>query len=231
MPPTASPPTIADDGRGHNRDDRGHRRLPWGVIGGNYGWPYSYGWTDPWSSYPPDSYTGTRGPDNDYSNPVQLPPNANDVQPAQPVAPAPAQPPGSSVNTAAAQTANAVERSPELATANAAVQRAQADYDAAVQAVRDKLQQNPDYERAIEKRKQAEQQVQGVRHVDPGASPAEVAPAAQAKLEAGDEVTRLEAAAIAADPTAAAAKIKLQDAVTKRDALRNQLLAQHQRGG
>jgi hypothetical protein len=50
--------------------------------------------------------------------------------------------------------------------------------------------------------------------------PAHVAAAATAKLEAGDEVTRLQQQAIDADPAAKAAQVRLHEAVLRRDQLR-----------
>jgi len=196
------------------------------LFGGGWG---NNGWSNQWNNSYGGTYPTNRGPDNDNSQPVQLPPNANNVQPTEPAKSTDV--PNNSPTAAAAQAANAVQRSPQLAAADAAVQRAQADYDAAKQRVLDSLRGQSQYQQALARRQQAEQQVSALRQGGAAASAAEVAPAAQAKLDAGDEVTRMEAAALAADPAAADAKNRLQDAVAKRDALRKELIAQHQRGG
>ena len=187
-----------------------------------YPW-YPYGWDN--SDYgdnggynsPNDTSTGSTSTDT--GNPAGM----NNAPP-----PAPPVPAGPSAAAVAAAIDNAINNSPAMIAANQVVQNAEAAFNSAKAAALEKLKQQPEYQAAAARRHAAAQQLHAVRTATPPPQPADLLPPAQAKLEAGDEVTRMEEKAITADPAASTARKQLQDAVTKRDALRSLLLAQYQ---
>ena len=70
-------------------------------------------------------------------------------------------------------------------------------------------------------------EAKGNTAVTPTSRPSQtVVAAAEVKLQAGDEVTKMEEQAVAKDPTAIAAKARLDQAISDRDALKAQLTAQ-----
>lgn len=232
-PPTSGDPVVTlpqSPGNAFDDRDNRHRRGRGSGVYGYPWWVFSNGWSgstwgDPWSS----GYYSNSGyySQNAYS---PVPNNANNgAGPAIPVAPdLPHKDNTPSPAGVAAQIQNAVDGSPQMLAANAEVQRAQAAFNENRQRVLEPLRQKPEYKLAVARRKQADAQVQALREANPGAAPADMAPAAAAKLSAGDEVARLETEALTADPQAATARAKLDEAVARRDALRKQMIASYQ---
>jgi len=157
----------------------------------------------------------------------------NNPPPALPVAPlvpdVPALPPPPDSTSISAQVENAVNASPEMVAANQAVRKAQTVLDLAKASVLDGLKKGADYQKALQSRTEAEQQLDAAKVNS--SDPESLTALARTKLHAGDEVTRMEEKAIAADPAAAAAKKDLDDSIAKRDALHAKLAAKFQAGG
>jgi hypothetical protein len=111
--------------------------------------------------------------------------------------------------------------SPELARANAELTQAEADLDAARQRVRESLAARPDYQAALVQKTAAEERIDALR--SSGESNYEkLLPAAQAALEARQQVTQIESGVMANDPQVAEARIRLEAAVANRSALQVQ---------
>ena len=136
---------------------------------------------------------------------------------------------GETISPAAAQAqlTNAVDKSPAMMSANAAVQSAQLAYDNERVRVMATLTHKPEYEQALAKKNQAADQVNEVKEMSkPTTAPtAAVTNAATVKLDASGDVTKMEEQAIAADPQAADAKSRLAAAVADRDQLRAKMMA------
>jgi hypothetical protein len=186
----------------------------WGdTTGWNTGW-YGNGYnnngynnTGNGTTYTPDGFN----PDTDSNHPGT---NSPTTIPSEP-----------SAAGVAAQVTNAVDKSPEMVAANNAVQLAQVAYDQQRQQVLATLQDKPEYRQALARRHEAARDLKAAK-ASPTSAPA-VLDAATAKLDAADEVTKIQEQAIATDPAAAAAKTHLAETVADRDALRAKLLAQH----
>jgi len=108
--------------------------------------------------------------------------------------------------------------SPELARANAEMTAAQADLDAARQQVRQSLAARPEYQAAVARRSAAEERIDAL-HASGESSYDKLLPAAQDALEARQQVTQIENAAMANDPQIAEARTRLEAAVANRSAL------------
>lgn len=222
----------------------------YGVAYGYPWYPFSYGWNPGWygsgygNGYNTVPYSTTGFSDNGNANNG----NANNGNATAGTASSTnagtagavtGTMPVTQVQTAAgvhAQMENAAGRSPELTTANSAVANAQASYNQNRERVLADLAKKPEYQDAVKRRRDAAGKVAAAKAgetpgqptpVNTPASPAVVA-AAEAKLDAGDEVTKMEEQAVAADPAAAVAKARLEQAQNDRDALHNQLMGQVQ---
>jgi len=108
--------------------------------------------------------------------------------------------------------------SPDLARANAELTQAQADLDAAQQRVRDSLAGRPDYREAWAGKTAAEERID-VLHARGESDYSKLLPAAQAALEARQQVTQIENKAMANDPQMTEARTRLEAAVANRSAL------------
>jgi hypothetical protein len=220
--------------RDHDRADR-RQNNGYGVVYGYPWYPFSYGWGDGWYGgygtqygYPGYSYNSNYPfdiPYAEYNNDESLaanPPNPNAVD---------AQSATTLVNpydqqAVQARQTNAVDKSPAMIQANSTVAQTQSAFDAERERVLAALAQKPDYQAAVARRHQAAKEVHQAT-TQPGGQPSSaLSSAANDKMEAADEVTKMEAQAIAADPAASAAKAKMEQALADRDALRAQLMSQ-----
>jgi hypothetical protein len=243
--------TRADAHSGYNpyvptrsRDDRHARNGNYGVVYGNPFYPFSYGFNPGWygsgygsyyNNYPYNGYSfgdGLGTTTGDYNTNYQTSSSDGATSSAQVPQTPPTVTAGTSSVTAQAITANAVEKSPALVSANGAVTQAQGQYNEARDRVLATLRDQPAYQQALDRRRQAAAQVAAAKSTAPAAPNAQpsgtVVAAATAKLDAGDEVTKMEEQAVAKDPAAIAAKARLDQAIADRDALKAQLTAQFQ---
>jgi len=200
-----------------HRHDFDHQ---YNVIYGDPWYGYNGGWNSGWY--------GNGYSNNGYYNDVTFSPSNNsapaDNSGSLPETPAPTQ----SAQTPAgseAEVVNEVDHSPQMTAANTAVQSAQTAYDSARQQVLAKLKSNPQYQQALAQRHQASSNLRAAK-ASPSSMPT-IVDAASAKMNAADEVTRMEESAIAGDPSASAAKMHLDQVVAARDALRADMLVHH----
>jgi hypothetical protein len=228
---------MTDNHRGYNpyapnrANQRGNRN-GYGVVYGYPYYPFSYGWNPGWygtgyGSYY-NNYPGSTGYNFDsdngsYSQPTETAP--------APQAVVPTAKPDSAV-AARAVVDNAVDKSPALIAANGSVNQAQSMYTEARERAIAALREKPEYKAAVARRHAAAGDVRAAKGGDAtpatGQPSSAVVAAATAKLEAGDEVTRMEEQAVAADPAASAAKARLDQATADRDTLKAQLTSQVQ---
>ena len=178
-------------------DRNGHQLIilpDWGYDG----WPYYYGYD---SAYPYGGAETTSGPayPGVAANP-QVTPNGPALFGQQP---------------------GPVGVSPELARANAELTDAEAALDAARQRALETLAGRPDYRAALAEKTAAEEQIDAL-HAAGESSYQKLLPAAQAALEARQQVTQIENAAMANDPQIAGARTRLEAAVANRSALLTQ---------
>lgn len=103
------------------------------------------------------------------------------------------------------------EASPAIADAVTALKQAQADYDAATAPILLKVRATPEYTSALADKQAAAKNVLALQAEVPP-NQAEITKAATMVLNKGHAITQLESAALAADPTAAALKEKLNAA-------------------
>jgi hypothetical protein len=186
---------------------------------------YSFAYFDPaWSGY------GVF--DNGNQSAYQLLPNEQPDQQNADFAPSDDQ----SLNPPTPQTAaapgggspaldSALMASPQWRDANAQVQIAQSEYDTAWTRVIAQLRQQPAFQQALAKKEQDAQRVAALKTNDPNPAISTAAAAATAKLDAAKQVTDMEAAALAADPQASAAKAKLDVAIARRNEARQAVIA------
>ncbi|HYE20241.1 MAG TPA: hypothetical protein VEA69_17465 [Tepidisphaeraceae bacterium] len=145
-------------------------------------------------------------------------------QPPVVTTPAPAATPSPAAEQARAL--NALEASPVYRQALADVSAAEEVYTLAERRVLDRLKRdNPRYRQLMEEKAAATDRVEAVQAAARIPSPDRVTPAAQAKLEVGSELTRLEQEAVAADPEASAARAKLTQAQQRVTVMRKQVQA------
>jgi hypothetical protein len=238
-------------GNDHRRPDDRHGHNPYVPhgyqTGGNYGvvygdpfYPFSYGWNPGWygSGYNNgyNNYTGYNflDGDNGTTDNGTVTQSTSNEQAQQTTPAAPTVMRGSAVE-AQAQVANAVDKSPALVAADGSVTQAESAYNEARERALAALRQQPAYQQALARRHAAARAVHAARATDgtdatPVAEPPSnaVVTAATAKMDAGDEVTKMEAEAVASDPAAASAKARLDQATADRDTLKAQLTAQYQ---
>jgi hypothetical protein len=139
--------------------------------------------------------------------------------------------PSDSQANAQAQLQNAVDHSPAMVSANNQVQLAQANYDKERTRVIASLAETPEYKEAMARRHLASGDLRAAKSA-PTTAPSMMATpsvidAAAAKLDAADDVTKMQENAIAADPIASDAKARLAQAVADRDSLRANMLSKH----
>lgn len=171
-----------------------------------YGWaPYSWWFSGNSYWWPPmDDY----GNPYDYDNPNRHPSDegaASSIPPEPPVTP----PDTSAPTEDQAKALNELEASPGYRLALADLKLAQSDFDAARQRVLDKLKDDPEYRALIDERDHAEKHVEAAQASARILNPEAVTPAAQRKLDLNAKITRMEQAALDADPDARAAQVRL----------------------
>ena len=202
----------------------------YGVVYGYPFYPFSYGWNPGWygngygngyNNYTGYNFTNDSGAYGQATENVQ----AQQTYPTAPVVT------GASAVANQAIIANGVDKSPALIAANGSVNQAQLAYNEARERALASLRQKSEYQEALARRHSAAGEVHTAK-VDAGPTPPTAPPsdavvaAATAKLQAGDEVTKLEEQAVATDPAASAAKARLEQASADRDSLKAQLTAQ-----
>jgi hypothetical protein len=222
------------------RDNPYHDRLRANQTNGvYYNYPYfplSYGYTNGWygdnsgSNYSP-YYTPFDT--SNYNNNNGQTSNPAPSQQASPDTTYSAQQPPASASGSSpeiqAQITNAVDKSPAMTSANNAVALSQSTFDHERERVLAALRSQPAYQQALQRRHDAASEVRNAQATSGAASNAVVA-AASEKLDAGDDVTKMEEQAVATDPAASAAKARLDQAVADRNALRAELTAHYQSG-
>ena len=223
--------TKRDTTHDHDRDRDGRRTA---VIPGWYYPFYGYGYSG-WGGW------GDAGWDiPDASNPypdrsVNDPANSsNNIPPNQPALRNPALPEG----TTADQMQRMLEASPEYQAALTEAHEASVAYDAAMEKARAKLEGTAKYQKAIDKKQADEQRVEAVRDgqgerasvpaTQPGTISPEVVRAAEKKLDAAKEVTRIESQEAATDPEVKAAKDRLAAATERLNIMKKQIEAARQ---
>ena len=121
---------------------------------------------------------------------------------------------------------SALAGSTDWVKADADVHQAQAQYDQASSQVLARLQNDPEYIKAVQARNQAAQQAQHVQPSPQAGVTAQVEGAATKDMDASNRVTQLQADALAKDQAASAASARLSDAIAKRDAILRQIATQ-----
>jgi len=196
--------------RDHFRDRHGHRRqiviipdnfVPWSFYSPGVHWPYG-GYSSSYSEQV-----------NDYDNNGYRNDSAGDT--AQPEAPQPAVPEVPSAVVDQAKAINALEASAEYRQALGDLAKAEEDQTLAYQKVLEQLKQNPVHQRLAADKQAAADRIQAIQATAPLPAPELLTPAAQAKLEVGAKLTRMEQEAVAADPAASAARTRLTQAQQK----------------
>ena len=114
------------------------------------------------------------------------------------------------------------ETAPQLSEAQSAIKQAQSDYEAATAPILEKVRATAAYQKALDDKKAAAQQVQQLQS-EGSADQEQITKAARIVLDKGRAVTQLETAAVAADPKAAALKQALAAANAKLLKLRHDL--------
>jgi hypothetical protein len=192
---------------------RGRRIYPRAM----YGWaPYSWWFSGNSYWWPPmEDY----GNPYDYDNQNRRPYDEGTASTLPPETPA--TPPDTSPPTLEqAKALNQLEASPDYRLALADLKLAQHDYDSARDRVLEKLKKNPEYQALVEKRDHAAEHVEAVQAAARIPNPESVTPAAQRKLDINAKVTRMEQAALDADPSAHAAEETLVKAKARVAAMR-----------
>ena len=220
----ASPqPTPANQRPVHGDRDHDHDRHNQQNNNGNEffygpGWyPYGGMWNDGW-------YNNGYNNGGNYQTPVYTPSNQPTPTPvnngdtsATPM------PPTQTAAGAAAQATNAVDKSPEMVAANNAVASAQQAYTTERERVLASLRDKPEYKDALGRKHEAAKDVTDAKNN--GKPQTAVVDAANVKMDAGDEVTKMQEQAVATDEAAAAAKTRLASTIADRDVLRAKLMA------
>jgi hypothetical protein len=233
--------TRAVEHRDHGDHERGrdHRNdNGYGVVYGYPWYPFSYGWGDGWYGgygtqygYPGYSYNSNYPfdiPYAEYNNDESLaanPPNSS-VNQSQGTTPATTIVNPYDAQATQARETNAIEKSPAMIQANSTVAQTQSAYNTERERVLAALAQKPEYQAALARRHAAAKEVHAATTQPGGKVDGALVAAANKRMEAGDEVTKMEAQAVATDPAASVAKAKMEQAVVDRDALRAQLSAQ-----
>jgi hypothetical protein len=214
--------------RDHEHDgNRNQQNFYYGYPGYYYGDVWApYGWNDGDSSYnyPEFTYDNSNATPSNATDTTNTSNTSNTNAVAQPVTPVQSQS-GQTAAGAAAQATNAVDKSPQMIAANNAVASAQQAYNSERERVLAALRDQPEYKDAIARKHAADAHVTDAK-AEHQSQPAVVG-LATAKMDAGDEVTKMQEQAIATDPAASAAKSKLNAAIADRDALRANLMAGH----
>ena len=197
-----------------------HRHLErdqhYNTVYGNPWWPNATGWNSGW-------YGNGYGNGGYYNDPSYgLTSNNNNNAPTQSADVAQQQPAQTPIDNnspaAAAQAANAVNNSPAVVSLNDAIQQAQNALDSDRQRVIASLKTDADYQKALNARQNAGHELSNTKPAPNEAPAPAVVNAATAKLNAADDVTKMEEQAIANDPKAAADKDRLAALVSQRDA-------------
>jgi len=116
----------------------------------------------------------------------------------------------------------AFEASPDWIEAQTQLKQAQTELETASKPILDDLKSKPEYEQAVQRQSDAKAQVAANQQNPSTATPAKLTTPATQALDAADDVTKMEEAAIAADPKAAELKAKVATAGAKLNALTQQ---------
>jgi hypothetical protein len=136
----------------------------------------------------------------------------------------PAAPPDTSAPTLdQAKALNELEASPDYRLALADLKLAQSDYESARARVLDKLKENEKYQSLVKERDRAAEHVEAAQAAARIPDPQAVTPSAQWKLDINAKITRMEQAALDADPDAHAAQEKLVKAKARVAAMRQEV--------
>ena len=119
---------------------------------------------------------------------------------------------------------NAADRSPDMVAANNAIAAAQQTYDTERERVLAALRAKPEYQQALTRKHDATKTVDEAKST--GKPQPELIGAATSKLDASDEVTKMEEQAVATDSSAASAKSRLSQMIADRDAMRAKMTSQ-----
>ena len=111
------------------------------------------------------------------------------------------------------------EASPEWIDAQKRVKEAQDAYDAAAKPILDGLKAKPEYQQAVQRESDAKASVAAHQQNPATATPERLTTPATQALQAASEVTKMEDAALAADPTVAEHKAKVTEATAASNAL------------
>jgi hypothetical protein len=192
-----------------------HSQYPLGAL-------YDY-WNPYWNAY--DGYGSYNY--NQATYPGQFGENNADVeQPAEATVDAVIPPRQAEDDAASPVLRSALLASPQWREADEQVKIAQAQYDTAAAKVLEKLKAQPSYQQAVARKDQDAQRVAWLKAKDPDPSISRAAPVATAKLDAAKVVTDMQNAALATDPQASVAKVKLDTALARRDEARQAVEAQ-----
>jgi hypothetical protein len=205
----------------------GNQNHIYGYANGYYPLGYASAfWNPNWSPYGQNNNYNGYGPEYpaQFSQPPEdsqtEPPSVNsqvipDVAPQIATPTVPAEPQATSAALKLALIA-----SPQWRDADEQVRIAQSQYDSASGIVLAQLRTQPAYQRALAQKAADAQKVASLKAKDPAAPIDRTEAVATAKLDAAQTVTQMENAAIAADPHASAAKIKLDTAIAQRQEAR-----------
>ena len=113
------------------------------------------------------------------------------------------------------------DASPDVTAANAGLKSAVTAYDAERQSLLAALQSKPEYKQALADKQEAQKKVDEL-HKTEGSSPASIAEAATASMNAGKVLSQMEADALAADTKAVSLKSDVTAASDKLTAMKKQ---------
>jgi hypothetical protein len=184
----------------------------WTPYGDSNNYPNNYNGNGYSPAYPAQF---TQPAENDQTEPPSVNSQAIPTGTAQTVAPAPT---GPDVTSAALK--SALLASPQWRDADEQVRIDQSQYDSASAIVLAKLRAQPAYQQALAQKAADAQKIASIKAKDPNAPIDRTEAVATAKLDAAQSVTQMENAAIAADPRASAAKVKLDTAIAQRQEIR-----------
>lgn len=128
----------------------------------------------------------------------------------------------SQMEAARLKVVKAFEASAEWTEAQAQVKQAQAAYDAAAKPILEALKAKPEYQQAVQREADAKATVAAHQDNPATATPETLTTPATQALQAASEVTKMEEAAVAADPNVAGLKAKVTEAAARMTTLTQQ---------
>jgi hypothetical protein len=198
-------------------------------------WDYNRGgyWDDGYRGYDPEPLQDPRdrrGRDDDDDNVNDKGNNRPDDGPLPPGA---LLPPEGMIDDADAPAPlkKALDASPQYREATAQLLRAWATYAQAAERVLNRLRSSPPYRRAVAQLRAAEDKVESVRVSTRGAQVEPLVTAAQEAMLARRAVRTLQEQAIDADPTARRARQQVDQAIERRNQIRDDIAAKLPNGG